>query len=192
MKIKIKMDGESTSVLHNERQNDGRWGYKGGFDADDLGLDIKLDDLYYLVENNLINKFVAYLKMNAEMQLRAYTHKEEEIQAIAEEEREEQRRIERANPKPKRSAHGHVYLLRADNGLYKIGKAKNLTARVTDLGIRIPMKIELIHSFEADDYSTAELALHEKYKNKRDVGEWFALNEDDVAELMAITTEVTP
>lgn len=75
---------------------------------------------------------------------------------------------------------GSVYLIRAENGLYKIGKAKSLKNRLQPFTVHFPMKWELVTSFHANDYSAAEALLHEKYASKRDVGEWFRLSDEDV------------
>lgn len=76
---------------------------------------------------------------------------------------------------------GVVYLLRADNGYHKIGRTKNLKRRLTDIGIKVPVKIELIHKIESNDIVSAERFLHDRFGAKRVNGEWFSLTEDDVA-----------
>lgn len=89
--------------------------------------------------------------------------------------------------KPKRNGtSGYVYLIRAENGLYKIGKAKNVTTRLQPFSVHFPMKWELVHSFKADDYSVAEAELHVAYADKRDVGEWFKLAPEDVEYISGI------
>jgi hypothetical protein len=81
---------------------------------------------------------------------------------------------------------GYVYLLSSDIGVFKIGKAIDITKRVKSLGVKIPIQVTLIHSFRSDDYSSAELALHEKFASKRTEGEWFKLDEDDVEYIKSI------
>lgn len=101
----------------------------------------------------------------------------------------EQRRAQiRTHPdKPKRKpVAGHVYLIRAENGLYKIGKAKNLTARMKPFSVEFPMKWELVHTFASDDYSIAEGALHNMFDDRRAVGEWFKLLPEDVVYIKSI------
>lgn len=94
------------------------------------------------------------------------------------------RKITRSSKK--KLIEGYVYLLCADNGLYKIGKAKRLDSRVTDVSVKVPMRIELVHSFESNDYTWAEKELHDKYADKRDHGEWFRLTPEDVEEIKGI------
>jgi hypothetical protein len=81
---------------------------------------------------------------------------------------------------------GFVYLLWAENGLHKIGKAKSIDDRVHNLGIKIPIKTKLIHAFKTEDRNKAEADLHQRYAEKREHGEWFDLNEQDIAEITAI------
>lgn len=188
MRIRVPIAKDSF-IIHNETQEDGNPYITYGFETDDIGVDIKLSTLKKIVENDMLREFVIWLDDNAEIHLRAETHKRLEYEQKRDEIREEQRRAERETKKDRRMVHGHVYILKAENGLYKIGKAKNLTQRVTDLGIKIPMSIELVGSFETDDYTAAELSLHEKYKEKRGVGEWFCLNETDIEELMSMCEE---
>ncbi|MEL6612221.1 MAG: GIY-YIG nuclease family protein [Bacteroidota bacterium] len=81
---------------------------------------------------------------------------------------------------PRGPVAGFVYLLSADSGLYKIGRTINLTKRVTHLAVKLPVRIELVHSIPSSDYVWAEETLHERFADKRDHGEWFALREGDV------------
>lgn len=81
---------------------------------------------------------------------------------------------------------GFVYLIRAENGLYKIGKAKNVSTRLQPFSVHFPMKWDLVHSFRSNNYSDAEKNLHGVYAEKRDIGEWFKLSEEDVNHIMAI------
>jgi len=81
---------------------------------------------------------------------------------------------------------GYVYLIRAENGLYKIGKARDLTARLKPFGVDFPMKWDLVHSFQSDDYSRAEEQLHYTFRDKREIGEWFKLLPEDVKRITTI------
>jgi Cft2 family RNA processing exonuclease len=90
------------------------------------------------------------------------------------------------NGKKKKSENGSVYLILAENGLYKIGKAKNVTTRLQPFSVHFPMKWELVHSFQCNNYSETEALLHQKYADKRDVGEWFRLEPADVDYIVSI------
>lgn len=98
--------------------------------------------------------------------------------------------IERENERnaPKqvtRKTIGFVYLIKS-NELYKIGKTKDLNSRTAFFGTIMPIEVELIHSFSSNQYSLAEAALHEKYKDFRKTGEWFALREEHIEEICRI------
>jgi hypothetical protein len=86
----------------------------------------------------------------------------------------------------KKSVSGYVYLILAENGLYKIGKAKNVSTRLQPFSVHFPMKWELVYTFQSDDYSKAEAQLHSKFADKRGVGEWFQLESDDVEYIKSI------
>jgi Meiotically Up-regulated Gene 113 (MUG113) protein len=98
-------------------------------------------------------------------------------------------KVRHEKPEPaetKKTKPGYVYLIRAENGLCKIGKAKNVSSRLKPFGVDFPMKWELVHSFHSDDYGVAEKELHYKFRDKRVVGEWFRLLPEDVAHITAI------
>jgi hypothetical protein len=76
---------------------------------------------------------------------------------------------------------GWVYLLKAENGFYKIGRSKNPRIRVSAITKAVaPFEIEEIHKAFYTDCVKAEKELHEKFKDKRQRGEWFALTLEDV------------
>lgn len=85
--------------------------------------------------------------------------------------------------KKRKSSKGFIYLLKADNGFIKIGKAKALDSRIEQLGIQVPMKTELIYSFKTDDMGGDEKILHDQFAHKRDHGEWFRLDSEDIKEI---------
>jgi hypothetical protein len=81
---------------------------------------------------------------------------------------------------------GFVYLIRIESGLYKIGKAKDMAKRLQPFSVLFPMKWELVYQFKSNDYSAAEARLHNKFAEKRDIGEWFRLTADDVEYIKGI------
>ncbi len=97
-----------------------------------------------------------------------------------------QAQVETAIVAQRDRASGSVYLIRAENGLYKIGKAVNVAVRLQSLAAAIPMKWEMVHSFRAANHSTAEWRLHKRFADKREVGEWFRLSREDVAYIQAL------
>jgi hypothetical protein len=68
---------------------------------------------------------------------------------------------------------GFVYLMYAKTGEYKIGSSINPSSRIKGLSVGLPAKLELIHTFPADDMKQAERTLHEKFANKMERSEWF-------------------
>lgn len=81
---------------------------------------------------------------------------------------------------------GYVYLVKLENGLYKIGKSKHLSTRMSVFAVSFPMKWELYYSFLSNDYTVAEKTLHMNFAEKRQIGEWFSLDQRDVNSIMAI------
>jgi len=86
----------------------------------------------------------------------------------------------------KQESVGSVYLLRTENGLFKIGKAKDLTKRFQPFHVKFPMKWEMIHSFRSNYYSRAETKLLHRFSDKQAVGEWFKLDPDDVTFIQSL------
>ena len=66
---------------------------------------------------------------------------------------------------------------------YKIGFTKNLKARLQAFRTAIPFKLNLIHYVETKHYVSLEKLIHSQFKNYRRKGEWFELNENELAEL---------
>ena len=75
---------------------------------------------------------------------------------------------------------GQVYLLKAENGLYKIGFSRKLDERMHAIKKAIPMKLELVYHHYRRFGQEAELELHRFFTNKRVQGEWFTLDDEDV------------
>lgn len=75
----------------------------------------------------------------------------------------------------------HVYLMGSDYGWYKIGAANDPLNRKETLGILLPFKITLIHAIQSDRALALERKLHKMFDSKRINGEWFTLDQDDIA-----------
>jgi len=92
--------------------------------------------------------------------------------------------------RPKRKSNkvsGFVYLIKSPTGHYKIGKARDVDNRISLFSVKLPFEIELLHTIPCEDYTTAELWLHEQYSDKRVNGEWFSLTSEDVETIKGIT-----
>jgi hypothetical protein len=82
----------------------------------------------------------------------------------------------------RRRAEGFVYVLRAEeDGSCKIGKTKSLSQRLSALSIQLPYRVKLEHSIRTLDIDAAERFFHTVFREKRLNGEWFRLNETDLA-----------
>jgi hypothetical protein len=83
---------------------------------------------------------------------------------------------------------GFVYLLRATNEQYKIGRAKDVAARVRNIAGFVPFEVETVHAIATDDMVRLERHLHFVYESagKRINGEWFHLLQQDVVAIQAI------
>ena len=95
------------------------------------------------------------------------THRLEQLQSLAE------------------SRRGYVYLLRAENNLYKIGRSKSPKIRVSQITKAIaPFKIEVINVAYYEDHLRAEAELHAMFKSRRKQGEWFELAAYEVKQVI--------
>ena len=138
---------------------------------------------------DMIGDLRTWLKDNSETHIRAEIQKrneqEEESEKAREEQRKQRREFEKSNKKKQKE--GYVYLVAADNGFHKIGKTINVTNRVNEFGVKLPMKTWLVHSFKSNQYDTAEKILHDTFSEKRSHGEWFALTAEDIEYIKSIT-----
>lgn len=81
---------------------------------------------------------------------------------------------------------GYVYILRYGY-YYKIGKANNVSSRITDLGVSMPEEPELIHTIEASEPFIAEKYLHDLFESQKVRREWYDLTEDNIQWLKGLT-----
>lgn len=83
---------------------------------------------------------------------------------------------------------GFIYLVRADTGEYKIGYSGNVEQRVKAFSVQPPFEYELVHTIPVDDMIRAEALVHERFAHKRIRGEWFALNEEEVEQIVQLAS----
>ena len=77
---------------------------------------------------------------------------------------------------------GYVYIIHDKvQNLYKIGKSINPEKRVQAIMGGLSMETEAIHCAWFEDHGYAEKLLHDMFFEKRKGGEWFALEEEDIA-----------
>jgi hypothetical protein len=87
----------------------------------------------------------------------------------------------KAGPTP-----GFVYLLQGGEKYWKIGRAKNVDARLAQIQPATPFVTQLVYSFPADDAAEAEKRLHHRYSDQRANGEWFLLTSKQTHEILDI------
>jgi hypothetical protein len=79
---------------------------------------------------------------------------------------------------------GYVYFIQHQkSGLIKIGRTKHLERRIAIFTKRFQSPIKLIHSIQTLNYEKIELAFHQYFHNKRNMGEWFSLGEADIEQI---------
>jgi predicted GIY-YIG superfamily endonuclease len=69
-----------------------------------------------------------------------------------------------------------VYLIRGNDGRYKIGIAKNPQRRIRQLQTGNSDKLKLIEVYQSENASKIEAALHMQYSPDKLIGEWFDLS----------------
>lgn len=74
---------------------------------------------------------------------------------------------------------GYVYLIKCYE-FYKIGIAENVRVRLCQLQIGNPISLSVVTYYAFPAASVVEDALHKKFAEKRTVGEWFALTDDEI------------
>jgi hypothetical protein len=75
-----------------------------------------------------------------------------------------------------------VYLIKAANGLFKIGRTNAIRFRMAELRVASPIRLTL-HSYAAVRRTRlVERYLHAKFKACRLHGEWFKLSESQLIE----------
>jgi len=87
----------------------------------------------------------------------------------------------------KKDKRGYIYIIKGENGRYKIGASKTPEKRCSSLSLASCEKHTLIHFFECEDMYKREKEIHEKYKDKRAHSEWFELSKDDISEIKGLT-----
>ena len=75
---------------------------------------------------------------------------------------------------------GFVYLMQADTGHYKIGRSVDPVKRLKVFNTEMPVQVNMLHVFPADNAIEAEAQLHHEFRDKRYMGEWFSLEPADI------------
>jgi len=75
---------------------------------------------------------------------------------------------------------GHIYVLKSQYG-YKIGKSRRLHDRTRLFAVKLPFDFDVLITGWSPNYSATERDLHRQFAEKRLEGEWFSLDERDLA-----------
>lgn len=79
-----------------------------------------------------------------------------------------------------------VYIIKAENGLYKIGYTKSIIHRFSEFENVSPIPVELLHLITTNNAMELEKQIHERLFPFWHHGEWFALPEETVNWLLSI------
>jgi predicted GIY-YIG superfamily endonuclease len=69
-----------------------------------------------------------------------------------------------------------VYLIRGNDGKYKIGIAKHPIQRIKQLQTGNSEQLKLIEIYQSENARKIESALHNRYSYVKNIGEWFDLS----------------
>lgn len=88
---------------------------------------------------------------------------------------------------------GYVYLIGevGDEGRYKIGstRAKNVNTRMKQLQTGNSSELYIVQFYETDYPFKLEKMLHNHFKSRNLIGEWFELSESDVEAFKGVCEE---
>ena len=151
--------------------------------------DYDTEEIYPLDTDGTVIPFKDFLEIQ-QAALEFYAnHAAEEIEAFNVEARirwEEDRKKLEPRQYNAYDTRGYVYLIGSDQGLYKIGKAKDVSNRYKLIGVNMPFPIEVLHTIEVSNMAYSENVLHKRYENDRQHGEWFKLSPEQVEGIIAI------
>lgn len=97
-------------------------------------------------------------------------------------------RIKRTDPDPVRQLDrkGYVYILKAHDNLYKIGRARDPQNRLRTFEVKLPFPVEFELLIQTEDMYALESQLHRQFAAQRVNGEWFKLTPDDITYLQSL------
>src|SRR5215210_7810718 len=79
---------------------------------------------------------------------------------------------------------GYIYILAAEGSpYYKIGRAKVVNNRIAQMRPNLPFKVRRVCTLRTDDAIGLERWIHQRFKDLRQNGEWFALTPEQVESL---------
>lgn len=72
---------------------------------------------------------------------------------------------------------GYVYIIQSDNGLFKIGFAKDVQSRFSQIDTASPCELSIFYCKFVSNAPKLEKSLHKKFDKFQRKGEWFQLPE---------------
>lgn len=82
---------------------------------------------------------------------------------------------------------GYVYVLQMEgHDYYKIGRTVNINRRVAEISPRMPGRLIVVFAHQVGDAPFTESSLHSAFSRHRMNGEWFKLNNLNLAEIKAL------
>lgn len=79
----------------------------------------------------------------------------------------------------------YLYLIQCKD-YYKIGIASDVSSRLASLQTGNPFMLNLVCDYGFDNAEIIERSLHQRYRCKRGIGEWFTLNEKDINDISTV------
>lgn len=129
------------------------------------------------IRQEAIRKLAPFIHEDSEISMWYHLIVNEEVQRVKREEKQAVRI---------RKGAGYVYVIQHD-GLHKIGRTKNPDRRIEkELQPRLPREVTVVHIIKAENMFELESALHDRFADKRLNGEWFELDEGDIAWLRTL------
>jgi hypothetical protein len=79
----------------------------------------------------------------------------------------------------------YLYIIKCQD-YHKIGIANDVEARLAQLATGNPYPLEVVVTYEFDNAEVVEKAIHQRYKENRNRGEWFRLSYGDLENIHEI------
>ena len=79
----------------------------------------------------------------------------------------------------------YLYIIKCQ-GFHKIGIANDVKSRLAQLSTGNPFILEVVNVYGFENAEVVEKAVHQRYKNLRQRGEWFMMNEHALSEVRQI------
>lgn len=136
--------------------------------------------LSYSAALELLHRLQAYLSLGEKMI--DLLNQNATYKAAVHTEQENNRAVER------KTKAGHVYLVKSENGLCKIGCSGDYQNRMRSFLSLFPFKVELLHVIATDDMYSLERRLHVLFEERRKQGEWFELDSADIEYIKGLTS----